>query len=60
LRERGIVAGLPLGGIDAARDNELLVCCTEMTSPDAIDRYAAAAAEVIDVRASDLVVMVPA
>ncbi|HEY8674230.1 MAG TPA: aminomethyl-transferring glycine dehydrogenase subunit GcvPA [Candidatus Dormibacteraeota bacterium] len=47
LRERGIVAGLPLGRIDARRDHELLVCCTELTTPDAIDRYAAAAAEVV-------------
>jgi glycine dehydrogenase subunit 1 len=47
LRERGIVAGLPLGYFDAQRDNELLVCCTELTSPQAIDRYAAAAANVV-------------
>ena len=47
LRERGIVAGLPLGTFDAQRDNELLVCCTELTSPQAIDRYAAAAADVV-------------
>ncbi|HEY6470285.1 MAG TPA: aminomethyl-transferring glycine dehydrogenase subunit GcvPA [Candidatus Dormibacteraeota bacterium] len=60
LRAHGIVAGLPLGRIDPARDNELLVCCTELTSPDAIDRYAAAAADVINARTSELVVMVPA
>jgi glycine dehydrogenase subunit 1 len=60
LRERGIVAGLPLGRVDPARDNELLVCCTELTSPAAIDHYAAAAAEAINVRESELVVMVPA
>jgi glycine dehydrogenase subunit 1 len=47
LRERGIVAGLPLGRIDADRDHELLVCCTELTTPRAIDHYAAAAAEVV-------------
>ncbi|MHB8489619.1 MAG: aminomethyl-transferring glycine dehydrogenase subunit GcvPA [Candidatus Dormibacteria bacterium] len=47
LRDRGIVAGLPLGRIDPKRDGELLVCCTELTSPRAIDRYAAAAAETV-------------
>jgi len=47
LRQRGIVAGLPLGRIDARREDELVVCCTELTSPEAIDRYAAAAAEVV-------------
>jgi glycine dehydrogenase subunit 1 len=47
LHQRGIVAGLPLGRIDATRENEILVCCTELTSPQAIDRYAAAAADVV-------------
>ncbi len=47
LRERGIVAGLPLGRIDPQRDGELLVCCTELTTPQAIDRYAAAAADIV-------------
>ena len=47
LRERGIVAGLPLGRVDDARDHELLVCCTELTTPEAIERYAAAAADVL-------------
>jgi glycine dehydrogenase subunit 1 len=47
MRKRGIVAGLPLGRVDAQHDDELLVCCTELTSPQAIDRYAAAAAEVV-------------
>jgi glycine dehydrogenase subunit 1 len=47
LRERGIIAGLPLGTFDAQHDNELLVCCTELASPQAIERYAAAAADVI-------------
>ena len=47
MHQRGIVAGLPLGRIDATRDGELLVCCTELTSPQAIDRYAAAAADVV-------------
>ena len=42
LRERGIVAGLPLGRVDAARADQLLVCCTEMTSPAAIERFATA------------------
>jgi glycine dehydrogenase subunit 1 len=47
LRERGIVAGLPLGRFDSRRDQELLVCCTELTSPSAIGRYAAVASEVV-------------
>ena len=47
LRGRGIVAGLPLGRVDSKRDGELLVCCTELTTPAAIDRYAAAAAEAV-------------
>jgi glycine dehydrogenase subunit 1 len=47
LRERGIVAGLPLGRVDRKRDGELLVCCTELTTPQAIDRYAAAAADAV-------------
>jgi glycine dehydrogenase subunit 1 len=47
LRRRGIVAGLPLGQIDPKRDGELLVCCTELSSPQAIDRYAAAAADIV-------------
>jgi glycine dehydrogenase subunit 1 len=45
MRERGIVAGLPLGGGDAGLSNALLVCCTEMTSPAAIDHYVDAARE---------------
>ncbi len=39
LRERGIVAGLPLGRVDPGRADQLLVCCTEMTSPAAIGRF---------------------
>ncbi|PZR80152.1 MAG: aminomethyl-transferring glycine dehydrogenase subunit GcvPA [Candidatus Aeolococcus gillhamiae] len=42
MRDQGIVAGLPLGRVDAARADELLVCCTEMTSRPAIDRFVAA------------------
>ncbi len=42
LRDRGIVAGLPLGRLDPARANQLLVCCTEMTSPAAMERFVAA------------------
>lgn len=41
LRDRGIVAGLALGTVDPARTDQLLVCCTEMTSPAAIDRLVA-------------------
>jgi glycine dehydrogenase subunit 1 len=42
MRAKGILAGLPLGRVDPHRRNQLLVCCTEMTGPDAIDRYIAA------------------
>jgi glycine dehydrogenase subunit 1 len=42
LRERGIVAGLSLGRFDDARRDQLLVCCTELTSPAAMDRYVSA------------------
>jgi glycine dehydrogenase subunit 1 len=42
LREQGIVAGLPLGRVDEARADQLLVCCTEMTPPAAMDRFVAA------------------
>ncbi len=43
LRREGIVAGLPLGGMESHRGDQLLVCCTETTPPAAIERYAAAA-----------------
>ena len=39
LREANIVAGLPLGRVDPARRHQLLVCCTELTPPQAIGRY---------------------
>jgi len=39
LRQQGIVAGLPLGRVDSDRADQLLVCCTEMTSPAALGRY---------------------
>ena len=42
MRAQGIVAGLPLGRVDPTRADQLLVCCTEMTAPAAIDRYVAA------------------
>ncbi|HEX4756104.1 MAG TPA: aminomethyl-transferring glycine dehydrogenase subunit GcvPA [Candidatus Dormibacteraeota bacterium] len=42
LRRRGIVAGLPLGRFDPSRADQLLLCCTEMTPPAAIDRLVAA------------------
>ncbi len=43
MRRQGILAGLPLGGLDARRGDQVLVCCTEMTSPASMERYAAAA-----------------
>jgi glycine cleavage system pyridoxal-binding protein P len=45
MRRRGIIAGMPLGGVDAALGNAVLVCCTEMTAPAAIDHYVDAARE---------------
>ena len=41
LRDLGIIAGFPLDGEHA---DCILVCCTELTSPAAIDRYVEAAA----------------
>jgi glycine dehydrogenase subunit 1 len=46
LRREGIVAGLPLGRVDPARGDQLLVCCTETSSPASIERYVAAAARI--------------
>ncbi|MGO8686400.1 MAG: aminomethyl-transferring glycine dehydrogenase subunit GcvPA [Candidatus Dormibacteria bacterium] len=43
MRREGIVAGLPLGPVDPRRGDQLLVCCTETTTPAAIDRYVGAA-----------------
>jgi len=43
LRTMGIIAGLPLVEVDAVEPDQLLVCCTENTSPQAIDRYVEAA-----------------
>jgi len=39
MRERGIIAGLPLSRVGIDRPRDLLVCCTEMTPVDAIERY---------------------
>ena len=47
LRRRDIIAGLPLVRIDDQRHGQLLVCCTEMSSPAAIDRYVAAARDAV-------------
>jgi glycine dehydrogenase subunit 1 len=47
MRREGIVAGLPLGGIDPGRRDQLLVCCTETTTPASMDRYVAAAARAV-------------
>ena len=44
LREQGIVAGLPLGDLDPELREVLLVCCTETTPPESLDRYVDAAA----------------
>ncbi|HEV3124382.1 MAG TPA: hypothetical protein VG266_07385, partial [Candidatus Dormibacteraeota bacterium] len=47
LRDANIVAGLPLAAAGDHLRDCLLVCCTEMTSPAAIDRYVDAAARVV-------------
>ena len=47
LRERGVIAGLPLGRFDESSRNDLLVCCTEMTPPAAIERYVDAVRETV-------------
>ncbi len=38
LREQGIVGGFPLGRAYPGRDHDLLLCCTEMTRREEIDR----------------------
>ncbi|HKR99773.1 MAG TPA: aminomethyl-transferring glycine dehydrogenase subunit GcvPA [Candidatus Dormibacteraeota bacterium] len=43
LRREGILAGLPLGRIDSSLGDQLLVCCTETSTPDAIAHYVSAA-----------------
>jgi len=47
MREVGIVAGLPLGTVDEHLSDQLLVCCTETTSPAAVQRYVAVAHELV-------------
>jgi glycine dehydrogenase subunit 1 len=39
MRERGIIAGLPVATRPGGAHDALLVCCTEMTPPAAIDHY---------------------
>jgi glycine dehydrogenase subunit 1 len=46
MRSQGIVAGLPLGGIDPGRRDQVLVCCTETSNPASLDRYVAAATRI--------------
>ena len=46
MRRHGIVAGLPLGRFDRGRGDQLLVCCTETTAPESLDRYVEAATRV--------------
>ena len=43
MRHQGIVAGLPLGRFDADRRGQILVCCTETSTPASLDRYVEAA-----------------
>jgi len=46
LRREGIVAGLPLGRVDPRRGDQLLVCCTETSTPASLDRYVEAASRI--------------
>ena len=41
----GVVPGVPLGRFDAVRENELLVCVTEIHTRDDIERLAKVLAE---------------
>jgi glycine dehydrogenase subunit 1 len=41
LVERGVIAGLPLGELDEAREDQLLICTTEMNDRSEIDALAA-------------------
>ncbi|HXW76944.1 MAG TPA: hypothetical protein VEJ20_05990, partial [Candidatus Eremiobacteraceae bacterium] len=41
LRERGVIAGLPLSRYLAGRERDLLVCATELTTDADIARFAA-------------------
>jgi glycine dehydrogenase subunit 1 len=50
LRSHGILAGLPLAAVGAGDASELLVCCTEMTSPRDIESYVAAAPAALEAR----------
>ena len=43
MRHQGIVAGLPLGRFDADRRGQILVCCTETSTPASLNRYVEAA-----------------
>jgi glycine dehydrogenase subunit 1 len=45
LRDRGVIAGLPVGRIDDSLRDQLLVCCTELSTPKGIERYVQAAAD---------------
>jgi len=46
LRERGILGGLPLKGIAPGLDDAWLLCATEVTTGEEIDRLATALAEI--------------
>ena len=59
LRQHHILAGLPLSDIDSAHQNEILVCCTELTSPESIERYVAAAQTVVVERPLERVAVAP-
>lgn len=39
LEKAGILGGIPINTTNPTLSNAVLVCCTEMTSPEAIDRY---------------------
>lgn len=60
LRGEGILGGLPLARLHPERSDQLLVCCTEMTPPAAIDRYADALSRIDISRLAGVLAEVPA
>lgn len=48
LKQRGIIAGLPLSRFQPDRERDLLVCATEVTSPEGITRFARALKDVME------------
>jgi glycine dehydrogenase subunit 1 len=47
MRKHGVLAGFPLGSFESARDQQILVCCTEITSQTSLNKYVQVASEVL-------------